>query len=247
MSNKVKQFFKQFDYINKKINPPVIASALTFFLFITFIPFYHLSLYLINKLEIVNNSLMIERGYNVIGVVSYIISSVWASSGFINTLHLISDIIFFETKERPRLKLRILSVFYTFGLLFIIIIEIVLVQYFSYLKPKNHTIVYVLISLVEMFFPLIILFTVFSLLYKYVIPIKIKLKEVWKTGLLISTIIYILMILYQQTIQKYLLIMYFDVYGVFANIVTLLIWIYLNCYIFLIGMCYIFIKKEYIK
>lgn len=243
----MKNFLKQIDYINKKINPPIIASALTFFLFITFIPFYQLSVYLINKLEIVNYPLMIDKGYNVIRVVAYIISTVWASSGFINTLHLISDIVFFETKERPRLKLRILSVLYTFGLLFIIIIEIVLVQYFSYLKPKNHTIIYLLISLVEMFFPLIILFTVFSLLYKYVIPIKIKLKEVWKTGLLISSIIYILMILYQQIIQKYLLNMYLDVYGVFANIVTLLIWIYLNCYIFLIGMCYIFIKKEYIK
>lgn len=247
MNGKVKNFFKQLNYINKKINPPIIASALTFFLFIAFIPFYHLFLYLINQLGVLNYPGMINREYSIIGIIGYVISAIWASSKFMNTLYIISDIIFFKTKERHRLKLRILSILYTFGLLLMIILEIVFMQYFGYLKLKNHSIIYIVVSLIEIFFPFILLFTIFSFLYKYVIPIEIKFKDVWKTGLFISLIIYVLLILYQQIIQKYLLNKYLDIYGIFANIVTLLIWIYLNCYIFLIGMCYIFIKKEYIK
>lgn len=245
MKEKINHLIKTISYVNRKINPSLLASALTFYFTIAFLPFYQLILYLIGKLEITDHPLYIHQDFNWLNMIVYIASTIWASSKFIHTLHLISDVMYFKVKERPRFKLRVLSFIYTLFLLFIIIVEIILVFYFGYVKQRCNTPIYILISIVETFFPFLLLFTIFSLLYKYIIPIRIKLKEVWKTGLVIACLVYVLMILYQQIFQNYLLGKYMNVYGTYANIVSLIIWIYLNCYIFLIGMGTFFIKSEY--
>lgn len=245
MKEKISHLIKTISYVNKKINPSLLASALTFYFTIAFLPFYQLILYVVGKLEITNHPFYIHQEFNFFKMSIYIISTIWASSKFIHTLHLISDVIYFKVKERPRFKLRVLSFIYTFFLFLIIIVEMILVFYFGYLKQNCNKTIYFIISIVETVFPFLLLFSIFSLLYKYIIPIKIKFKDVWKTGLVIAFLIYVLMILYQQIFQRYLLDKYMNVYGTFSNIISLIIWIYLNCYIFLIGMGTFFIKSEY--
>lgn len=246
MKKNILTFIKQIAYINKKIHPTLLASSLTFFLSIAILPFYQLVLYFIAKLEITNIGINDFHHFTILQMILYTISTIWACSKFINTLHLISDVMFFEVKERPKLKIRLLSLLYTLFLLCIIIVQVVLVMYFGYIKYRCSHLIYVIISVVEIFFPMIMMFSIFTLLYKYIIPIKIKIKDVWKTGLLVSMIIYVLMILYQQVFKNVLFSKYANTYGGFAGIISLVIWLYINCYIFLVGMG-IFVYKNVYK
>lgn len=246
MIKKIKRIIEKFSYINRKINPSILASSLTFYLLIAILPFYQLILYIIQSLKINDNLYYPEFNGLTIKNIIYIFSTIWACSKFINTLHIISDIIFFETKERPRLKLRILSFIYTLFLLIIIVLEIVLVIYFGYLKQYSNYKLYLIMSIVEVFFPLIIIASIFTLLYKYIIPIKIKISQTWKTSLVITVIVYILLILYQKIFNSILISKYVGIYGSLANVISLVLWIYLNCYIFLVGMTSFFIKNKYI-
>ena len=62
---------------------------------------------------------------------------------------------------------------------------------------------------------------------------------------IITSIIFILTILYQNIINKIMISKYINIYGSLASIVTSLIWLYLNCYIFLVGIAILLFKDEY--
>ena len=79
------------------------------------------------------------------------------------------------------------------------------------------------------------------------IPIPIRFQETLPTSLVTSFFIYILLRLYQEIVYGYFLTKYQTVYGNFASTISFLVWLYLTCYIFLMGMVYLFVKNKYKK
>lgn len=248
MKAKIKVYIKQIQYLNQKMKLSVFSASLVFYLLLTIIPFGELIQYMLWKIgvtEAEGNLFLFTNG--IIPSILLLIQLLWVASKLLHTLHLISDLMYYDVKERSHLKLRILSFVYMVGILVVTILLILILFYISHIKDTFPWAIRFIISFIEFLFPFLWLNVLFLLIYKYVIPIPIRFQETLPTSLVTSFFIYILLRLYQEIVYGYFLTKYQTVYGNFASTISFLVWLYLTCYIFLMGMVYLFVKNKYKK
>lgn len=248
MKAKIKVYIKQIQYLNQKMKLSVFSASLVFYLLLTIIPFEELIQYMLWKIgvtEAEGNLFLFTNG--IIPSILLLIQLIWVASKLLHTLHLISDLMYYDVKERSHLKLRILSFVYMVVILVVTIFLILILFYISHIKDTFPWAIRFIISFIEFLFPFLWLNVLFLLIYKYVIPIPIRFQETLPTSLVTSFFIYILLRLYQEIVYGYFLTKYQTVYGNFASTISFLVWLYLTCYIFLMGMVYLFVKNKYKK
>ena len=248
MKAKIKVYIRQFQYLNQKMKLSVFSASLVFYLLLTIIPFEELIQYMLWKIgvtEAEGNLFLFTNG--IIPSILLLIQLIWVASKLLHTLHLISDLMYYDVKERSHLKLRILSFVYMVVILVVTIFLILILFYISHIKDTFPWAIRFIISFIEFLFPFLWLNVLFLLIYKYVIPIPIRFQETLPTSLVTSFFIYILLRLYQEIVYGYFLTKYQTVYGNFASTISFLVWLYLTCYIFLMGMVYLFVKNKYKK
>ena len=228
MLERIKQLLKKISYLNAKINPTVLASSFAFYLLLTIIPLVILILNLLANLELIEVEEGLNLGNNFINILIFIFNLLWSSSKLTNNLLVISDVIYYNVEYRPRLKLRI-----------------IVGMYLGYIKTKISANYTILLNIIQFFCPFVFITLFIAIIYKYVIPVKITVRQTLKSSSIITSIIFILTILYQNIINKIMISKYINIYGSLASIVTSLIWLYLNCYIFLVGIAILLFKDEY--
>ena len=241
MLERIKQLLKKISYLNAKINPTVLASSFAFYLLLTIIPLVILILNLLANLKLIEVEEGLNLGNNFINILIFIFNLLWSSSKLTNNLLVISDVIYYNVEYRPRLKLRIISIILTILFIFIGILMIIVGMYLGYIKTKISANYTILLNIIQFFCPFVFITLFIAIIYKYVIPVKITVRQTLKS----SSIIFILTILYQNIINKIMISKYINIYGSLASIVTSLIWLYLNCYIFLVGIAILLFKDEY--
>jgi ribonuclease BN len=245
MLERIKQLLKKLSYLNAKINPTILASSFAFYLLLTIIPFLVLVLNLLANLRLIEVKGNFNFGNNFINILIFIFNLLWSSSKLTNNLLVISDVIYYNVEYRPRLKLRITSIILTILFIFIGILMIIVGMYLGYLKTKILPSYTILLNIIQFICPFVFIALFIAIIYKYVIPVKITIKQTLKSSSIITSIIFILTILYQNIISKIMINKYINVYGSLASIITSLIWLYLNCYIFLVGIAILLFKDEY--
>ena len=245
MLERIKQLLKKISYLNAKINPTVLASSFAFYLLLTIIPLVILILNLLANLELIEVEEGLNLGNNFINILIFIFNLLWSSSKLTNNLLVISDVIYYNVEYRPRLKLRIISIILTILFIFIGILMIIVGMYLGYIKTKISANYTILLNIIQFFCPFVFITLFIAIIYKYVIPVKISVRQTLKSSSIITSIIFILTILYQNIINKIMISKYINIYGSLASIVTSLIWLYLNCYIFLVGIAILLFKDEY--
>lgn len=241
-------YIKQIQYLNQKMKLSVFSASLVFYLLLTIIPFGEMIQYIMWKLGIQEGEGTLFLFTNgLIPSILLFIQLIWVASKLLHTLHLIADLMYYDVKERSHLKLRILSFVYMIGILVVTILLILILFYVSHIKYTFPFGIRFILSFIEFLFPFVWLNVLFLLIYKYVIPIPIQFRETISISLITSFFIYILLRLYQEIVYGYFLTKYQTMYGNFASMISFLVWLYLTCYIFLIGMVYLFVKKKYKK
>lgn len=229
---------------NQKMKLSVLASSLVFYLILAVIPFFELLEYILNKCGAIEETISNVEVFNGKWTTIYfIIYFCYVSSKLLHMLHQVSDLMYYNVKERPHLKLRIISFFYLIIILLITVVMIVLLTYFSYIINRFSIPVTFFINFLQFIFPLTWIIFLFIFLYKKIVPVPIRWQETIGIACITGFIIYTILRLYQIIVMGYLLNKYKTVYGNFASLISLLVWLYLSCYIFLSGMVFLFMKK----
>lgn len=246
MKIKILKIIKEINYLNKKINPSILASSFTFYLVISIVPLFILISNILVELKIITNVNRTFFSSNFLNGIFLLSGLIWSSSKVVHNLYVISDLIYFDETNRSFINLRIESIIFTIIVLLIIVFIITLFVYISYIKLILIKYV-VLIDVLQFFILFGLIILLIALIYKYVVPIKIKIKETILIATIISIILFISVILYQRLIKFLVISSLYKLYLDYTNLIVTLLWLYFNCYIFLVGIGFIFIKNKYKK
>lgn len=244
MKEKIKKVIKEIIYLNAKINPSILASSFTFYLVISIIPLFILISNILVELEIITTVTKTVFSNNFINVIILLIGLIWSSSRVIHNLLVISDLIYFDKVHRPRIKLRIRSIIYTIVFSLIIVTVITSFVYITYLKVKFIEFI-ILIDVLQFFVLFGLIIFMIALIYKYIIPTKVILKDAILISSIITIFLFISTIIYQRIVKSIILVSLYDLYLDYTSLIVTLFWLYFNCYIFLVGIGFIFIKNKY--
>ena len=151
---------------NRKMKLSVLASSLVFYLILAIIPFFELLEYILNKFGIIEETISNVKVFDGKWTTIYfIIYFCYVSSKLLHMLHQISDLMYYNIKERPHLKLRILSFIYLIVILIITVTMIVSLTYFSYISNRFNIPIRFIISFLQFIFPLTWIIFLFIFLY----------------------------------------------------------------------------------
>ena len=114
-----------------------------------------------------------------------------------------------------------------------------------YLKNSFKISFYVLFDLILYIIILGFVFILITGLYKYFIPVKINYKDVMLSSMIITIILFFMTIIYQTLIRETLIARFVNLYGNFTSLIVTFLWLYYNCYIFLVGFGLIIYKNMY--
>lgn len=231
MIKKIKSFFHYLETISFSL----LSSSITFYLLFLILPLMNLVGNIIGLLEIEtinsNNYFFINNAFSII---IFIISIIIISIRFMNALTISSDIIYQDTPPRKGYKRKILSFFLTITLVFLLVIDVSFILFVIYfirniLKAKYLYLLHLLIIFLTTSL-------ISSIIYKYIIPIKIKLRHTFIMSSFVSIVWYVLSLLYSIIIDLFKRNSYIKLYGNYAQAMLLLMWLYLLVNVFLLGL-----------
>lgn len=221
----------------ESISFPILASSITFYLLFLILPITNLVNNILGLLEISDSS---GTNYffisNTFSIITFVISIIIISIRFMNALTISSDIIYKDTPPRKTGKRKFLSLILTIMLVFLLVFDVVLVLFVSYFI-KN-----ILKANYFYFLHLVVIFLttslISSIIYKYIIPVKIRLSSTYYMSSVVSIIWYIITIIYNLINDLFQRSSYVNLYGKFAEMMLLIFWIYLMVIVYLLGLVF---------
>ena len=252
MIQKIKTFLKTFHSLTKTYHPALLASAIVFYILMVILPLGGLVLYILGSLSIEVDGypdLFGAIGNPRVSIVSSIIlffNLLWVSSQLTDTLNIVSDVVYTDVKKRIFWKRRIYSFLITLLLVFIIVVEIIAFLVVSFLIKHlaNNQIFYqypLLLSaihILQILIQFVGIWILTSFVYKYVIPVKVKLSAVLKSCLGVTIVWFTMTFLYQSFFVSFQQEAYTVLYGALANIFLFLLWLYAISYVFIAGLIF---------
>lgn len=241
---KIKQITK---YLND-INPSMLAASITFYLLFIIIPIMVLLSNIFKFLQMdIFKEYQTTSSQNIISGISLAISIIWVSSKFFNALHISSDVIYQDVEKRTSINRRFKSIVLMLVLIVVITIQIVLIIYSIYfLKNILQINQYYIIFIIQFILQFISISFIVSLIYKSIVPIKIKLKNTFFISIIITLCWYILTVGFYIVNNILKLNNYDNLYGSTASIMLLIFWLYLIIlvFVYIVALHYYFTKKR---
>lgn len=215
----------------KKCNLSILSSSLTFYIIIIFIPLISIVQTILDYLNVIKVDNILED-QSVVSSILLIFSIIFILHKFTSNISEYSNIIYQEeVKKKEKIKR---SVVFVFILIILIVALFVFSFYLDYILMKLMVAKRFLINIVKSIYMLFAVTLVNGIVYKYIIPIKVKFKNTFLVSLLVSIIWYILIFLYEKGILKFE--NYNIIYYSFSNIIILIWFIYFLSYSFLLGI-----------
>lgn len=222
-NSKLYKFINKIFDFDKKYNLVMLSATLSFYTLVSLISLFIIFIQIINyKYDLMDNMLISKLlsifsnsfidylkeeldNFTLNNYTSFsIIALFWSASGTVNLYNKIADIIYAEVEKRNSIKLRINSLLMFLMLFVIVMFEIIFIISSRYLIEKyfkiNNQIVINLLELIIDWFTIYILLII---LYIYVPPLKMYLKDVFKGAFIVSSILYIFLNGYSFIISLY--------------------------------------------
>lgn len=221
------------DYL-KIINLDILSSSLTFYIIIIFIPLSTIINSLLDYLNIIKIESNLFTDNTFFNTIILLITIIFIISKLTNILSVYSDIIYKDIEVRDKIKLKIRSIIFVFILILLIVLLIILSLYITYLNNKIFKLNNYFINSIKMLINFISIVIINGIIYKYIIPIKVKFKNTVLVSLLITLVWYIILFIYQLNLNIFN--NYYLIYKSFANIIIFIWLIYFISYSFLFGI-----------
>lgn len=237
---KIKKYLNEYLELTKKINPSVLASSLVYYVIIVSIPLINCILFFLAKLRLIE----LEFHYNLNGidVVIFIINLFYVTSKITYNLKIISNIIFQKKASlilKERMKSISLLIYLVLMIIGVIIGELCL-QFILNIGLVNNIIKTILIFGFRFF----MISYIYGFLLKKIIPIEVKIFDMFKTSLFVTFIIYSLIFLYQLFYQLNYPIKYQNLYGSNYQLFLFVVLLYLICLILIHSIIFQFIRYK---
>lgn len=251
LKNNFKKIFKLLGQPYMRILPGNVAYSLM----MSIIPIFSIIVMVCNSLNL-STSLIFEKlggvipdnvlsmlldylTSNALGNILLIIAGIWAASNGLNALIIASDVIY-EVKEGDYLARRIKAIILTILMLLVIIINLIVLVF------GNHLLTFILnlfgfgVGILEIFsfikwpIALIIIYIIIKIMYTTCPDKHIKSSTTTK-GSIFTTCVWLLSsAIYSFYVNNYA--NYSRIYGGLANIIILMIWLYILAYILMVGV-----------
>lgn len=228
---KIKEFIKYLE----KISFPILSSSITFYLLFMILPVTNIIINVLYALDIqeVTGNVNIIRN-NLFYIISFFISFIWVSIRFMNALTISSDIIYRDVPPRKKIRRKILSFFLSSLFILLLVIQVTFILFVIYfirniLKIKYLYFVHLLIIFLTTSF-------LSGIIYKYIIPVKIKFRQTFYMSSVVTLVWYILTLVYNLLTDLFQKESYQALYGNLANLMLLMFWLYLMVGVYLLGL-----------
>ncbi len=221
--DEIKKYFK----FIKDINLSILSSSLTFYIVIIFIPLLTIVEVILDYLNIISVDNILENESYLSGVF-LIVSIVFIILKFISSITAYSSIIYKERISNIRSLIR--SVIFVFILILLISFLFLISFYLDYLFKD----LYKFYGVIKSLYLLFSITLVNGIIYKYIIPIKVRFKNTLFVSLLITITWYIIFLIYRLGVLKFN--SYDLIYYHFSDMIVLIWLIYFLSYSFLLGI-----------
>ena len=248
---KIKKLNSTFSKLTKTYNPAMLAAAVVFYLLMVLLPLSALFFHVLSllQLETVFDDLLSAPARLPIDFISgsiLIINLLWVSSRLLDALNIASDTVYYTVKARSSWWRRLYSFILMIVFILIVIIVVIILIGISYLSGlfvrsalfQKTPLLLSVIQIGQLIVQFLAILALTTFIYKYTIPVKIKLKTVIKTCSLVLVAWFVLTYIFQSFIITYQHESYSLLYGTLANTFLFLFWLYLMSYVFIYGLIY---------
>ncbi len=240
---------EMFKYLNE-VNPSMLAAAITFYLLFIIVPLMSLLSNILSLLEIdieLLDEYKVTTTQNVASVIILSFSIIWVASRFINALAVTSDVIYKDVKERSMISRKILSVLLMMAIVILMIVQIVVILFcLNFFRNILHITQYYVMFVIQFILQFVSIAFVLSIVYKYIVPIKIKISKTFYLSLITTLIWYILTLGFYYINYTLKLNNYDSLYGSAASLMLFVFWLYLVILtlVYVIAFNYYITKKR---
>lgn len=231
--NKIKAFL---GYL-KQIYPSLLVSSITYYILLMIIPLSSLIVNVLQFLNVTTYETNHQLAGNIVTFVISVISICWVSSKAVNALHITSDIIYQDVSPRLGLKRWVISFLLMLLIIVIIIVQIIVLLFLNYFFSRfiNQKWQFLMIILQFIGQFLMIMLTC-SIIYKYIIPIKVHIKQTFVLSVIVTSCWYIVTFFFKLIYPNSQGNTYQLLYGSAASLFVFIVWVYLLVYIFVFGI-----------
>jgi len=222
-----------------------LAAAITFYMMFMLIPLTSLITNILGYLNIppFSPDEYLVRN-NIISIIFFVISIIFVSSKAVNSLTISTNIIYSKKENKSFFKRKIFSSILMLAFIILVIIQIILGVFIAYFFKEVIKIkFYFLINILYLFLSISF---VSSIVYKYIIPVKIKLKKTFFMSMVITVLSYTIIIIFNLLIKLFMNNSYNNLYGAASALMLFMMLLYMIVYVYLIGIAfnYYFSKKR---
>ncbi|MDY4053052.1 MAG: YihY/virulence factor BrkB family protein [Bacilli bacterium] len=238
---KIKEFY---DYTNK-LYLSNLAASITFYLLFMLVPLINLINNILGYLHVegfTSDEYLVRS--NVLSIIMFVISIIFVSSKVVNSLAISTNIIYGDKNKRSTIRRRILSVLLMILFIILIIVQICLSFVISHIfKNILHFKLYSLVNLLYIFLSVSF---ISSIVYKYIIPVKVKLRRTFVISMVVSIIWYFATFFYDLFGTLFMNDSYSKLYGSLANLMLTMLWLYIIVLVYIYGIAFNFyFSKNY--
>lgn len=254
---KLKEVHSTFVSILKKPEMQILPGQIAFYFLMSIIPIAAISaivasyitksfdfadmLHSVMPTVLANIFVSLSQNMEITGIAAVIILYIFVGSNAPASIIIASNMIY-EIKQPTYLKLKmkssVMTIMIVFLLLFVILIPLlgdqiirITIELLNIQSLYNYTLIYKIAKIIT---SCLIMFAIIKFLYTFAPDAKIKSKSTTK-GAIFTTISWILSTeIFAIYITNFA--SYDAIYGNFANVLILLIWLYLLAYFFVMGM-----------
>lgn len=234
--NLIKKLINKYRLFTGGLPLNTFSASIAYFLTIILLPLTEI----VNKmLELLNIKEGTNYQTNILVEIIYLFSLIWVTSKLINIIEQVTVKIF-ET-YKPKIKVRIFAFFKMFLLLFIVVLSVFFIKFLDevIIFYINQKLVYlndvISVILIDFLFGYVFSIFIFYVLYRLIIPIKIKNSDLFYVSIMMVILSKILFIVFDVNLFKDNLSFYY--------LKSFFILYYLS-YLFVISLLYL--KKKYL-
>ena len=245
---RLKKWYKEYQALTKHYHPSLIVAGIEYNLILVIVPIWYLLEVVLKYIGLDSIINLNEQWHETIGLpdvgiatLLLIINVVIITARFIKSLTKASDIVF-NDELRKNISLNVrnycLAFLLIMGIIGLSVVTAIIISISRYFKLKWFT------EILRIVLPFMLFWIIISVIFKYVIPIKVRYRDAFKICFIINAYYYLAIFVYRFLLTIPIWKKYQLLYGNVAFIIIFLYFLYILIYLFLFALIWYYKKNK---